>query len=68
MFGENLQHQSSVQFWCGQGFTLRGSSVIQCIDGRWDSPTPVCEGNITLEYSVSEGCEETKRSDRVKKL
>ena len=45
VFGDNLQHQSSVQFWCDVGFVLRGSSTSQCDDGQWDSPTPRCEGN-----------------------
>ncbi|XP_073244344.1 sushi, von Willebrand factor type A, EGF and pentraxin domain-containing protein 1-like isoform X3 [Porites lutea] len=43
VFGDNLQHHSNVQFWCAKGFVLRGSSIIQCKDGQWDAPFPVCE-------------------------
>lgn len=50
VFGDNLQHLSSVQFWCDNGFVLRGSSFSQCNDGKWDSPTPVCEGNFKVLY------------------
>lgn len=52
VFGPNLQHQSSVQYWCSKGFVLRGSPVSQCNDGQWDAPTPVCEGNFSSEYNV----------------
>lgn len=51
MLGRNLQHQSRIYFGCNKGFILRGSSFSQCIDGRWDSPVPVCEGNITSVIS-----------------
>ncbi|XP_078348042.1 sushi, von Willebrand factor type A, EGF and pentraxin domain-containing protein 1-like isoform X3 [Oculina patagonica] len=55
MFGENFQHQSSVQFWCVEGFILHGSSVIQCTDGKWDSPTPVCEVTCQPPANIPHG-------------
>lgn len=48
VFGDNHQHHSSVQFWCKQGFTLRGSANSQCVDGKWDSPIPFCEGELLI--------------------
>ncbi|CAH3021429.1 unnamed protein product, partial [Porites evermanni] len=43
VFSDNLQHHSNVQFWCAKGFVLRGLTTIQCKDGQWDAPFPVCE-------------------------
>ena len=48
VFGDNHQHHGSVQFWCKQGFTLRGSANSQCVDGKWDSPSPFCEGALLI--------------------
>ena len=44
--GDNHQHHGSIQFWCKKDFTLRGSANSQCVDGKWDSPTPFCEGEL----------------------
>lgn len=62
MFGDNLQHHSHVQFWCVKGFVLRGSSSIQCKDGQWDAPFPVCEAgnyahqNILITFTIFKEC------------
>ncbi|XP_068695180.1 sushi, von Willebrand factor type A, EGF and pentraxin domain-containing protein 1-like isoform X3 [Montipora foliosa] len=44
VFGENHQHHSMIQFWCKQGFTLRGASTSKCVDGKWNTPIPRCKG------------------------
>lgn len=62
MFGDNLQHHSHVQFWCVKGFVLRGSSSIQCKDGQWGAPFPVCEAgnyahqNILITFTTFKEC------------
>ena len=46
VFGDNHQHQSLVQFWCDQGYTLEGPPSRECIDGKWDKKAPYCKGNL----------------------
>ena len=52
MFGDNLQHHSNVQFLCAKGFVLRGLSTIQCKDGQWDAPFPVCEAGNYAHQNI----------------
>ena len=30
-------------FSCNRGFNIRGSDVLQCINGEWNSPIPSCQ-------------------------
>ena len=30
-------------FSCCRGFTIRGSDVLQCINGKWNRPPPSCQ-------------------------
>ena len=48
VFGDNHQHHAAVQFWCDEGYTLRGSAFSQCFDGKWDTRFPYCEGKLYL--------------------
>lgn len=43
VFGDNHQHQSLVQFWCDQDYTLEGPPFRECIDGKWDKKAPYCK-------------------------
>ena len=36
-------------FSCNRGFTLRGSNIVKCINGKWDSSPPTC-------HSISRFC------------
>nr|XP_020670471.1 E-selectin [Pogona vitticeps] len=40
-------YNSVCEFTCMEGYTLRGSSKIQCLStGQWSEPTPVCEATL----------------------
>ena len=30
-------------FSCQAGYNLKGESIVTCVDGQWNSTTPVCE-------------------------
>ncbi|XP_028588300.2 E-selectin [Podarcis muralis] len=45
-----LTYNSTCDFVCEQGYTLRGSPQIQCSsEGRWSQPIPVCEAVVCSE-------------------
>lgn len=48
VFGESHQHHGIIQFFCKGGFTLRGSSFSECVDGKWNTPKPSCEGDKNM--------------------
>lgn len=36
------KNRSSASFYCKRGFTLKGDKILDCIDGKWNSPPPIC--------------------------
>ena len=46
----------SVTFTCDDQYFLDGSSVITCVNGRWNGTSPICRGKVKLKKCVGYGC------------
>ena len=41
-----LKHGSSLEFSCSESHTLIGSSIVHCIDRKWNASFPSCKGML----------------------
>lgn len=32
---------------CNDGFKASGTATLNCVDGKWDAPVPLCVGKLT---------------------
>lgn len=37
------KHKGTIAFACDDGFTLTGSKILKCDDGRWNHNPPTCD-------------------------
>jgi len=42
--GDTFIDGDSVEFTCDENFSLIGSSIIRCLEGKWSSALPHCKG------------------------
>lgn len=42
--GEHLAHNSNIEYACKVTYTLTGSNVLHCNDGKWNATVPSCKG------------------------
>ena len=43
-FGTRFSHGNVVSFECKPGYKLVGNRALKCINGKWNSTVPVCNG------------------------
>ena len=46
--GTSFSHGKVVSFECNVGYKLVGDRALRCINGRWNSTVPVCNGENKL--------------------
>lgn len=64
----SFQKGSSCEFFCEQGFVLKGSKKLQCgPTGEWDSEEPTCEGTVFV-FILTQKPWEGWRRDYVRNL
>ena len=42
--GNTFIDGESVEYFCNRNYSLIGSPIIRCVEGRWSSLAPVCKG------------------------
>lgn len=47
--GDDFIDGQMVVFKCNSGFDIFGSTILRCVEGKWNNPLPVCKG----EYAQS---------------
>ena len=48
----DIKHGALVSFSCNDGFQMKGSRILKCIDGKWNGSAPTCKGLTTFRSSL----------------
>ena len=49
--GSDYSEGGTVTYVCDDQYFLDGSSNITCLNGRWDTPPPVCRGTSRMGWT-----------------
>ena len=42
--GKDFRHNQQVRYTCNTHYVLNGNSLVTCVDGKWNSTAPKCNG------------------------